>query len=254
VRVAIAERNCAACLRDNSAFEEARYLIERSLGVLRRVLPGEHPEVVAALKVSALLHLYAGDPAAAIVDAQRAVELGTRAWSSEHPFVAHAELTIATAELRLEKLRSAAKRLPSIIARIERGLGEHPMLGIALATYGEVELEAGRNFLRAEELARRAIAVYGATYPEATSPMTWNLFRVLLESGQIVEAGELIHEVGDTLPRELHLQMVAKLANRLTRLRDFRQAVPWLERARDLCDDREVAAQWAEQARRLRDA
>jgi tetratricopeptide (TPR) repeat protein len=253
VRVAIAERNRAACLRDHGVLDEARSLIERSLGVLRRALPGEHPEVVAAFKVSALLHLYAGVPAKAIEDARRAVELGTGVFGSEHPFVAHAELTIASAELRLDKLRAAGKRLPSVIARIERGLGVHPMLGLALGMYAEVELEAGRNFLRAEELARRAIAVYGETYPDATSPMTWILFRVLLESGQIVESGELIRMVGDTVPRELQLQMVAKLANRLTRLRDFRQAVPWLERARDLCDDPEVAAQWSEQAKRLRD-
>ena len=253
VRVAIAERNGAACLRDHGAVGEARALIERSLGVLRRALPGEHPEVVAAFKVSALLHIVEEQPEAALEDARRAVDLGTGVWSAAHPFVAHAELTVASAEARLGKLRAARKRMPSVIERIERGMGaQHPMLGLALATFAEMELEAGQNFLRAEELVRRAIAVYGVTYPGVSPQMVWTLFRILYESGQVVEAGELLRADGAELSRELQLEMAAKLANRLTRLRDLRGALPWLELARDLCDDPEVSAQWAAQAERFR--
>ncbi|MBL9016644.1 MAG: hypothetical protein JNL83_20825 [Myxococcales bacterium] len=252
VRVAIAERNRAACLRDHGMVAQARTMIDRAAAVLVRALPVEHAEVVAAYKVSALLRLAEGEPDAAREEALSAVELATRVWGAEHPFVAHAELTVAAAELHLGKLRAARKRMPSVIARIERGMGSHPMLGLALATLAEIELEAGQNFLRAEETARRAIAVYRETYPGSSAQMTWTLFRVLYESGQVVEAGELVREFAAELPRELVLGMTAKLANHLTRLRDFRGALPWLERTRDLCDDPEVAAQWAAQAERVR--
>src|SRR5204863_8965904 len=102
VRVAIAERNGAACLRDRGKREEARAMIERARAVLLRALPIEHPEIVALYKVSAHAHLYAGDAEAALGEAQRAVDLGVRVWGIEHPFVAHAELTIAAAELKLD--------------------------------------------------------------------------------------------------------------------------------------------------------
>lgn len=253
VRVAIAERNGAACLRDRGELQEARAMIDRARAVLIRALPMEHPEVVAAYKVSALLHVHETQHAEALDDAQRAVDLGRRVWSMEHPFVATAELTIATAELRLDKHRAAGKRLPPVIARIERGLGAgHPMVGLAVGKLAEVELEAASNYLRAEELARRAIAIYTETYPRTSQAMTWILFRILYESGQVVEAGELVHEVSGHITRALEAAMSGRLANHLMRMRDYRQAVPWLERTRDLCDDPAVAAQWAAQAERFR--
>jgi tetratricopeptide (TPR) repeat protein len=250
-RVAIAQRNCAAALRDQRKLDEAGAMLGRARAVLEAALPPEHPEVIAALKVSALLLNIEKKHHEAIVDAERAVAMGSRAWSADHPMVAHAELSIAEAELRLGDHKRAAKRMPSIIARIERGLGHHPMLGLALVKHAECELAAGRNFMRAEELARRGGAVYMETYPAAAHPH-WVLFHILYESRQIVEAGELVLELGERLPRRYVLAMTGKLANHLMRIRDYRAALPWVERSRDLCDDPAVAAAWSARVEQLR--
>ena len=252
VRVAIAERNAAACLRDRGKLEEARAMIDRSRTVLLRSLPIEHPEVVAVYKVSAMLHGSAGAHQAAHDDARLAVDLGTRVWGAEHPFVANADLSAARAEIRLGMLKPAVKRLKAAIPRIERGLGSHPMLAIALSVYAEYELAAASNFQHGEELARRAIAIYGETYPGRATLMLWLLFQLLFESGQLVEASELYLGLGDDTPRTLRMAMTGKIANHLVRLRDLRQALPWVERTRDLSDTPEVAAKWAAQAERLR--
>lgn len=252
VRVAIAQRNYAACLRDTQRIAEARTLIDHARHVLERELPPEHEEIVAAYKVSAMLYNMEGGYHKAIGDAERAVKIGRRIWSDDHPFVVTAELSIANAELSLGEHRRAGKRLPAMIKSLQRDLGDHPMVAIALCLHADVELAAGSNFQRAEQLVRRGMAIYRQTYgddvPEA---MVWTLFQILFESRQIVEAGEYAQAAGE-LSRGLRLAMAGKLANYLTQVRDYPNAVPWIERARDLSDDAEVAAEWAAQAERLR--
>ncbi|MBA3458473.1 MAG: tetratricopeptide repeat protein [Deltaproteobacteria bacterium] len=252
VRVAIAQRNYAACLRDMQRIAEARTLIDHAREVLERELPPEHEEIVAVFKVSAMLYNIEGGYHKAIGDAERAVKIGGRIWSEDHPFVVTAELSIANAELSLGEHRRAGKRLPAMIKSLQRDLGDHPMVAIALCLHADVELAAGSNFQRAEQLVRRGMAIYRETYgDDVPEGMVWTLFQILFESRQIVEAGEYAQEAGE-LSRGLHLAMAGKLANYLTQVRDYPNALPWIERARDLCDDAEVAAEWAAQAERLR--
>ena len=79
VRVAVARRNFAACLRDRGRKRDARIQIRASQRDVRaRAAPPEHADVVAGLKVEAML--LEGERAhhAAIERAERAAALGRR--------------------------------------------------------------------------------------------------------------------------------------------------------------------------------
>ena len=250
VRVAIARRNLAACLRDRQRIAEARTILDRAVDVIERALPPEHPDVVAALKVDAMIHNAEGTYHAAIGLAERAVKLGTRIWDEDHPLVASPELTIAGAELRLGEHKRALKRMPAVVKRLQRGYGEHPLVAIAMSKQAHIELELGSNFQHAETLIRAAMAMYRKTYPPMPVFMGWILFQILFESRQIVEAGELVLELGDRPSQRQRAAMAGKLANYLVKLGDYPRAIPWLERTRDLVEDPEVRVKWDEQVDR----
>ncbi len=252
VRQAIARRNHAAYLRDVQRLPEARAQLDRATLVLERELPDSHPEVIHGLKVDALLHLYEGSPEPARVIATRAVERATRQWSADHPFTTGAELTLAAAELRTGKLGEAGKRLPAIVERLEAAYGEHPLVALALTRHAQLEQQRARRFDLAEQLARRAVAIYKRFYPAHYASVAWTLFEILMEGNRPVDAADLAIELEPIATKRLRAAMAARIGNALVKVRDYRQALPWLDRARDASEDPEIAAKWAAHADKWR--
>ncbi len=243
LRVAIARRNFAACLRDRRRVDDARAMLELARTVIERDLPTDHAEVVALYKVDAMLAIAERRSADAIAIAERAIRVGIWVWHDEHPFVAAAALTLASAEARQGDDKRAVKRMPDIHRSFERAYGRHPLVALALHKHGQLELSLGRNYQLAEQLVRRGIEMYRETYPAMPMGMAQTLFKIMFASGRVVDAGEIALELADA-PRWLQLDMTSKVANHLVKLRDFRTALPSVKRARDLCDDDETRAKW----------
>jgi tetratricopeptide (TPR) repeat protein len=252
LRVAIARRNYATCIRDRDRPDAARGMLELARPVIERDLPTDHPDVVALYKVDAMLAIAEDRLAEAIVIAERAIRVGTLVWHGDHPFVAAAALTLATAEAEQGYDKRAVKRLIDVHRLFVRAYGRHPLTAIALHRHAQCELALGRNFERAEQLVRRAIAMYGETYPGRQLAFVQTLFDILFESRRVLEAGELAFELDDA-PRWMQLDMTSKVANYLAALRDFGTALPFAERARDLCDDAEIRGEWADRVEYLVD-
>lgn len=248
VRVAIARRNHAACLRDAGRRAEARVLIDRAIGVLERELPPEHPDLVAALKVDALLHLRDRSYWAAIRSAERAVDLGRRIWDVDHPFVASAELTLAAAEIEVGQRKRAAQRYTRIVVNLERAYGDHPLVGIALSQHASALHGARDNYQQALALSRRGFDLYQRVYPNHGFALGWRLFTLLLDAGRPVDAAELARELDPKATRLNRFNLASRLANAFWKLRDHRAAQPWVERARDTCDDPATRDSWAARA------
>jgi tetratricopeptide (TPR) repeat protein len=244
VRVAVAQRNHAALLRDARRLPEARTLIDRATDVLERELPAQHADVIAALKVDAMLHIYEGSHQAAWRIAVRAVELGTSLWEQAHPFVANAELIAASAETHLKQFDRAHKRFPRIQKSIERAYGEHPMLAIAMSKRASLLEASGKNLADAVQLAREAVRMYRSFYPEAGGGMVWSLFSILMTAKRPIDAAELAQEIGDRISPTIAHAMAGRLANEFLKVGAYREALPWLERARDGCTDADVRAKW----------
>jgi len=247
LRVAIARRNFSTCFRDRGRIDDARAMLELARPVIERELPTDHAEVVALYKVDAMLAIAEQRSAEAIGIAERAIRVGIWVWHDDHPFVAAAALTLASAEARQGDDKRAVKRMPDIHRSFDRAYGRHPLVALALHKHGQLELALGRNFQLAEQLVRRGIEMYRETYPTMPMGMAQTLFKIMFASGRVVDAGELAVELADA-PRWLQLDMTSKVANHLVKLRDFRTALPFVKRARDLCDDDETRAKWAEQA------
>ena len=247
LRVAIARRNFAACFRDRQRLDEARAMLELARTVIERDLPTDHAEVVALYKVDAMLAIAERRSNDAIAIAERAIRVGIWVWHDEHPFVAAAALTLASAEARQGDDKRAVKRMPDIHRSFERAYGRHPLVALALHKHGQLELSLGRNYQLAEQLVRRGIEMYRETYPAMPLGMAQTLFKIMFASGRVVDAGELALELPEA-PRWVQLDMTSKVANYLVKLRDFRTALPFVNRARDLCDDDETRAKWGDQA------
>ncbi len=247
VRVAIARRNYAACLRDRMKLPEARALLDKAGDVLDRALPAEHPERVAALKVEALQFVWEGSYPAAVRVAERAVELGRRAWADDHPFVAGAELTLALAEIKLDELRKADKRLARVLKIFDKKLRPaHPLIAVALLRQAQlVHRDKHGSLERAEELARRSLAIVRETLPKVTGDFTWTLFQILMDAGKPVDAAELATRIDPDLEIDMRLELAARLSNRFLQVGDYKTALPWLSRACEACgDDAELRAEW----------
>jgi tetratricopeptide (TPR) repeat protein len=247
VRVAVARRNFAAALRDTNQMERAREQIDRATEVIERELPSEHPDVIAALKVDAMIHLREKSYSAALRLADRAVSLGKRVWDSDHAFVVAAEMIVGSAEMRLGMHRQAAKRLARVRSALAQAYGEHPLVAIAYTNQATCELSRNSNLQRAEELARTGLAMYRRTYPDRGGAMAWTLFEILYAANRLVDAGELANEVDQLVTPRTRQAMAARLANAFVRLGEYKGALPWLERARDASESDDVRAKWAAQ-------
>lgn len=246
-RVAIARRNQAACLRDTGELAEARRVLELARPAIEGAWPTAHAEAIALDKVDALLAVLEDRAADAIPIAERAIRTGTAVWHDTHPFVAAAEMTLAAAELELDEAKRAAKRMSAVRKVFQNVYGRcHPLLAIADHYYARCELVLGRNFELAEMLASGAINLYRETYPAAPVAFSHTLFDILYESRRVVDAGELALELEDA-PRWLQLEMTSKVANHLVAMRDFRAALRFVKRTRDLCDEDELRAKWTDQ-------
>jgi tetratricopeptide (TPR) repeat protein len=236
VRVAIARRNFAAHLRASGHLGRAHALLESALEVLRTALSAEDPEHVDALKVQALLLHRQGSHHQALAVAERAIKLGIAAWDLDHPFVAAAHLTAASAEHDLGIYRSARKRLASVIACFERSYGAHPLTALALYKLACIELDDHNHDL-AEELARRALPMYRAFHPTGfVATIATTLIRIAGERGQFADADVLRREFEPLaaesrryrLPLALAQAQLAtgRIAEGLANLRRAREVAP----------------------------
>ncbi len=244
IELAITRRNRAAFLRDRGggdAYQEATYALE----TLERLLPEEHPEVVHALKVKALICLRANEYAEADKYASRAVKLGSRVWHEHHFFVLNAELIVAKAEMkRLGHGARAGKRFARISEGLEASAGEHPMLANALHAWAESDFALCEHYERAEQHARRAYAIYRRFYPDGGDPIMRTVFAVMIAGDRMPEACDLAHELEATASARLRMHIASSLANSLLSRSEYRAALPWVERTRDLCPDVALRAQW----------
>lgn len=194
VRVAIARRNYAAHLRDLGELGHSKSELDRAIEVLSAALPVEDPEYVDALKVLAYGLVVGGQPYQAIAVADRAIKLGAAAWDTDHPFVAAIELTAARAERALGQSRAARKRLARAIPCLERSYGNHPLTALALHELARVEVDDANHDV-AEDLARRALAMYRAFHPTGlVGSIAATLIRIAAERGQFAEASALVGE------------------------------------------------------------
>ena len=201
VRVAIARRNFAAHLRSSGDLARAEALLELAMKVLATRLPEADPEHIDGLKVEAFLRFVQGAHHRALAIAERAIELGIAAWHLDHPFVASAHLTAARAQRMLGLYRAARKRLAIVIPCFERAYGAHPLTAVALHQAACVELDDHNHDL-AEELARRALAMYRAFHPTGyAATIATTLLRILAERGQFGDAAALVEEF-EPLARE----------------------------------------------------
>lgn len=254
VRVAVARRNYAACLRDLGRPYEAQVLLDRAIAVFDRELPAEHPDVAAALKVEALLHHRGKSHWAAIRSAERAIDIGRRIWDHDHPFVASAELTLAAAEAEVGQRKRAVRRYDRIIANLERAYGDHPLVGLALSQYASALHGAGDNYEHAVALSRRGLEMHRRYYPEQSFVFRWRLLTLMVDAGRPVDAADLALEFDPELSRRDRFKVAAHLANAFWQVGDHRAAQPWVERARDTCDDPATRERWAARAEALPDA
>lgn len=178
LRVAIARRNFAAELRNASRVPEARAIFRLAAPVIESSLPSGHGDVVALLKVAALLCVHEEDHASSIARATRAIELGQGLWNEAHPFIASAELIVATAERKLHKYKRARQRLPWICERLEAAYGEHPLLALALWLGAQIDLLGQFGLLQADLDLRRAIEIFGIAGRPSTE-LQVSLFQTL---------------------------------------------------------------------------
>ena len=245
LRVAIARRNLAAALRDAGKPEAARSTLQLAAPVIESALPAGHPDVVALLKVDALLCVIEKNFEGAIERASRAIEIGQGLWNESHPFIASAELTIVNAEYALAKYKRARQRLPSICWRLEVGFGEHPILALALWRGAGIAL-AGRYGLQEAELdLRRAIEIFRAAGHPATG-VEVSLFENLFYSGRTIEAGEYAESIFDSAARAAKYVIATRLERAFRRAAWKDQAQVWAQRAFDASLDDETRAEWAE--------
>lgn len=230
VRVAIARRNLAACLRGRGDAVAARETIDRARVVLDRELPAEHADRIDALKVDALLRVNEREPWQALQLAELAIRLGERCWDLDHPFVASAGLIAARAELAVGQPRRARERLDPAIKFLERAYGPHPLLAIALAL--RARAAAASEAELAERLARRAVEMYRATYAGTT------LVEIArAHVGALVALGRLPHAIEVVLELEPHATasqrraLADQLADALADAGDHDSAQIWRARA-----------------------
>jgi hypothetical protein len=197
LRVAIARRNLAALLRDEHQLSEARATLALAAPIIERSLPRDHPDVIALLKVDALLSSCEESYDTAMARATAAIERGQRAWTPEHPFVTSVELTILHIELATGRYKSAHRRSPSVCRRLEAAYGEHPLVAIALWLGALVDLRGEYGLLQAPADLARAIGIQQQRKRDA-SDMERTLLEVLRRSGLRREAEELAAKIRDT--------------------------------------------------------
>ncbi|MEO7094429.1 MAG: hypothetical protein ABI175_14335, partial [Polyangiales bacterium] len=231
VRVAIARRNLAADLRNASRLREARALLGLAGPVIEGALPAGHADVVALLKVDALLNLYEKRYEPALALASRAIELGQGLWPEAHPFLASAELTVLHVELATKNYKSAHRRFPSILGRLEAAFGAHPLVAITLWLGARIDLEGEYGLLQAEGDMVRAIEMVRAVHEE-TAHLELTLFEVLYRTGRVLDAEKVAHVLYDRVDRP-DQKMVASWLARRFRERDPRRFAVWQRRAED---------------------
>jgi tetratricopeptide (TPR) repeat protein len=232
MRVAIARRNHAAALRASGDLGTAARALDGAAHVLA-ALPEDDPERIDTLKVEAFLLCVRDQPQDALAVAERAIALGIRRWDVDHPFVAAAELTAATAERLLRRYRSARRRLTGVIACFERAYGAHPLTAIALHRMARVELDDD-NHDDAEAYARRAFAMYRSFYPRSLLATGSTLIDILMQRGELREARELAAEVELGVPEADRFRVPLLLAQAQTGRYQIADALEDLRRARTL--------------------
>jgi hypothetical protein len=223
LRVGVAERNLAACLRDEGD-GRAAMVLRRATRTIVTAAGRAAPDTVAAHKVEALLLLYSGDVRGAAAVAADAVDAAARVHGADHPLTAAAQLTLARAHLRLRSPREAGPLAERARAIFARSYGRHPLTALALEVRACHEAIAG-ELEPALATARECDAMYAETYPGLV--LSW------------------FGEVGGLLVEHARFEELVALADRLLtrpldatsreQVLDYRGvAIEWLEHAHDL--------------------
>jgi hypothetical protein len=212
--------------------------------VIESSLPSGHGDVVALLKVDALLCVREEDHASSIARATRAIELGQGLWNEAHPFIASAELIVATAERQLHKYKRARQRLPWICERLEAAYGEHPLLALALWLGAQIDLLGQFGLLQADLDLRRAIEIFRIAGRPSTE-LQVSLFQTLFYSGRTIEAGEYAEAIFDAATKDAQYLIATCLEIAFRNAAWTPQAHAWAQRAHDASPDDEARAEWA---------
>jgi hypothetical protein len=122
----------------------------------------------------------------------------------------------------------------------------HPLTAVVLLRQAQlVHRDKHGSLERAEELARRSLAIVRETLPVVTGDFTWTLFQILMDAGKPVDAAELATQIDPDLEIDMRLELAARLSNRFLQIGDYKTALPWLARACEACGgDAELRAEW----------
>jgi tetratricopeptide (TPR) repeat protein len=232
VRAAVALRNLAACQRDRGRVGAARAAIDVALATLAERLSDEHPDVVDARKVHALVLVREQQWWPARRAAEDAMALAKRAWDVDHPHVAGAELTLASAELQQRDFRAAREHLEHAAACFANAYGDtHPLHGIALSRRAQVERWDGELEL-AEAYGRRAVAAYRCTYRgPALVAIATPLVDTLIALGDLTAASAELAQLDAHASPEQRKHLATQLALALDLAGSGDAAAAWRARA-----------------------
>lgn len=227
-RVAVAQRNLAAALRNSGDTDAAAALIADDVRPVLAQLPDAHPDHVDLLKGEATLASWQ-DPARAFQPSRLAARAAIACWGETHPFTAGAQLTLAKSQLARGRDVDAYARLELVTAVFARAYGPHPLLAIAYDAMSHCRQEQRG---RCRDNARRAYEMYRAVYP---TPMAYGFgeryLDLLLVDYDLMKAEPLASDLQTIAPAELY-RVALRLANAYADLGLRDDAMRWLARGR----------------------
>ena len=227
MRVAVAQRNLAAALRNCGDVEEAAKLLADDVRPVLSRLAENHPDHVDLLKVEATRVLWQ-EPKRAFEPARRAAVAAEACWGDKHPFTAAAHLTLASAEIWRDDHASASTRVAHVIDVFRAAYGPHTLLAIAyqVQAYCEPKRHARTRSMR------RAFEMYRAFYPTKMAyPLGESYLDALLEDLDLEEAESLAATLEAMAPAQTH-RIALRLASTYVGLGLRNDAARWLARGR----------------------